>query len=79
MIPNDIDFLARKERCNDMRREAQYAWLIRQAKLQQPRRQSASQRLRSWLGRQLVQWGLKLQHNNLTQLKNLKELAENTD
>jgi len=79
MLPNDIDFLARQERYNEMQREAEREWLITLTKLQQPEQQGILRKLMGWLGGQLIQWGLKLQHDNLTRIKNLEELAENTD
>ena len=79
MLPNDIDFLARQERYNEMQREAEREWLITLTKLQPPEQQRIRRKVMSWLGGQLIQWGLKLQHDNLTRTKNLKELAENTD
>ena len=79
MLPNDIDFLARQERYNEMQREAEREWLITLTKLQQPEQQGIRRKVMAWLGGQLIQWGLKLQHDNLTRIKNLEELAENTD
>ena len=79
MLPNDIDFLARQERYNEMQREAEREWLITLTKLHQPEQQGIRRKVMGWLGGQLIQWGLKLQHDNLTRIKNLKELAENTD
>ena len=78
MLPNDIDFLARQERYNEMQREAEREWLVTLTKLQQPE-QGIHHKVMGWLGGQLIQWGLKLQHDNLTRIKNLEELAENTD
>ena len=79
MLPNDIDFLARQERYNEMQREVEREWLITLTKLQQPEQQGIRRKVMGWLGGQLIRWGLKLQHDNLTQIKSLKELAENTD
>ena len=78
MLPNDIDFLARQERYNEMQREAEREWLITLTKLQQPE-QGIRHKVMGWLGGRLIQWGVKLQHDNLTRIKNLEELAENTD
>jgi hypothetical protein len=79
MLPNDIDFLARKERCQDLMREAEQERWIGVAKLQQPNHPGSWQRGIRWIGLQLIKLGLKLQGYSITQTKNLKELAENTD
>jgi hypothetical protein len=79
MLPNDIDFLARKERCQDLMREAEQERLVEVAKLQQPNQPSLWPRVVRWIGIQLIKLGLKLQDYSITQTKNLKELAENTD
>ncbi|HXV43290.1 MAG TPA: hypothetical protein VEC96_09520 [Anaerolineae bacterium] len=79
MLPNDIDFLIRKERCQDFMREAEQERWIGVVKHQQPNQPSSWQRAVRWVGIQLIELGLKLQGYSITQTKNLKELAENTD
>jgi hypothetical protein len=79
MLPNDIDFLARKERCQDLMREAEQERLVEVAKLQQPNQPSLWPRVVRWIGIQLIKLGLKLQSYCPTQTNNFKELAENTD
>jgi hypothetical protein len=79
MLPNDIDFLTRKERCQDLMREAEQERLIGIAKLQQSKQPGSWQRVVHWMGIQLIKLGLKLQDYGITPTKNLKELAENTD
>jgi hypothetical protein len=79
MLPNDLDFLARKERCQELMREAAQERLIGVAKLQRPNLPNSWQRGIRWIGIQLIKLGLKLQDYGITQTKNLKELAENTD
>ncbi len=75
MLPNDTDYLARKEHFEQLQREAEYDRLIRLAKLQKPKPQNVRQKLSGWIGGQLIRIGLKLQQD---QSKSM-ELAENTD
>jgi hypothetical protein len=60
MFPNNIEFFAREkhqERFQDM----DQIRLVRLAKLRRPGERSALRNINQWLGRRMVQWGLRLQ------------------
>jgi len=65
MLPNDTDFMARKDRAGELLREAERDRLIELVKLQQPTQYNVRLRLLGWIGGQLIQWGLKLQQDKL--------------
>lgn len=65
MLPNDTDFVARKERAGELLREAERERLIELVKLQQPAKHNVRLKLLGWIGGQLIQWGLKLQQDKL--------------
>ncbi|MBE7556246.1 MAG: hypothetical protein HS126_34765 [Anaerolineales bacterium] len=65
MLPNDTDFVARKERAGELLREAERERLIELVKLQQSAQHTVRLRVLGWIGGQLIQWGLKLQQDKL--------------
>lgn len=79
MLPNDRDFLARKEYYKELQREAERARLAEMARLQQPATKKIHRMLRGWIGDQLIRWGLKLQQDKVIPGYKISELAENTD
>ncbi len=56
----EFDFLARKERCKDLIREAEHEHLIQVAR-QQPGNWESHQKIANWLGAQVLKWGSKRQ------------------
>ncbi|MBI1877676.1 MAG: hypothetical protein HYR94_05505 [Chloroflexi bacterium] len=79
MLPNDKEFLARKEHYKALQREVEQARLVELVKLHQPQKEKIYRKLLGWIGGQLIRWGLKLQQDRHTRVNNLTELAENTD
>jgi hypothetical protein len=61
MLPNERDFLVRREHYKDLLREAERARLVRQARAGEERRNLFYRRALTWLGRRLVGWGWHLQ------------------
>ena len=55
------DLLVHQERYKDMLREAESRRLIRQARAEMPQRPPMRYRALGWLGRQLVNWGCRLE------------------
>jgi hypothetical protein len=72
MFPNNIEFFGREkhqERFQDM----EQIRLIRLAKLYQPGAWATFRNLAHWLGRRLVQWGLRLQGYKLNTIRQMEE------
>jgi hypothetical protein len=61
MLPNDVDFLARKERQQELLREAEQERLAEEAKQQQSETKPPLRKAAGWLGDQMVKLGTKLQ------------------
>jgi hypothetical protein len=61
MFPNELEFLVHQEHYKDLLREAERAWLVRQARAGQERRNHLYCRALTWLGGRLVVWGWRLQ------------------
>jgi hypothetical protein len=64
MVPNDRDYLARKEHYDALRQEAERERLIEMARLQQTSQQQLHRQVVVWMANQLIGWGLKLQHHS---------------
>jgi hypothetical protein len=79
MLPNDKEFLARKEYYKELQREAEHARLVDATRFHQPVTKIIHRKLLGWIGDQLIRWGLKLQQDKVTQGYKISELAENTD
>jgi hypothetical protein len=70
MLPNDKEYLVRKEHFQDLQREAEQTGLAGSGQLLQPRRRFRLHlKLIGWMGDQLIHWGLKLQQDKGTQEK----------
>lgn len=64
MIPNNLDVLAWRARSTDLLREAEKARLVMQVRAGQERRHHFRHRALTWLGRQLMAWGRRLQERH---------------
>jgi hypothetical protein len=60
MFPNNIEFFGR-EKHQERFQDVEQIRLVRLAKLHRPGDWEAFRNLTHWLGRQMVQWGLRLQ------------------
>jgi hypothetical protein len=72
MFPSNIEFFAREkhqERFQDM----EQIRLVRLAKLRRPGEWSALRNINQWLGRRMVQWGLRLQGYKLNAIRQTEE------
>ena len=79
MLPNDKDFLARKEYYKELHREAERVRLVEEIRLQNSNAKTIRRELLGWIGDQLIRWGLKLKQDRVIQEYQISELAENTD
>jgi hypothetical protein len=60
MLPSDMDYLVRRERCQDLMREAAHDRLIQEARLGQYDVWESQRRMVGWLRGQMIKWGTKL-------------------
>jgi hypothetical protein len=68
MLPGDLDFMTRKERQQELLREAEREQLIQLAQLSRAGEPKTHRKAAGWLGHQMVKWGSKLQDYGTTSL-----------
>lgn len=61
MLPEDMDYLARKERQKDLLREVEANQLQQKSTRQQERPDRLDRKAAQWVGQQMVRWGQELQ------------------
>lgn len=66
MWQSDIYYLVRKERQQDLLQEIARDQLVQVARQQRSKDQPVSRKIITWLGGQMVKWGVKLQNYNTT-------------
>jgi hypothetical protein len=85
VLPNDRDYIARKERYDELRQEAERDRLIEIAQAHQASQRKLGRKIVVWIANQLIEWGSKLQRqsgldeNKGERLQQFKELVKNTD
>jgi hypothetical protein len=61
MLPEDMDYLARKERQKDLLREVEASQLQQKSTGQQEKPDRLDRKAAQWVGQQMVRWGQELQ------------------
>ena len=61
MLPEDKDYLARKERQKDLLREVEAGQLQQKSSQQREKSDRLDRKAAQWVGQQMVRWGQELQ------------------
>lgn len=75
MFPNNIEFFGR-EKHQERFQDVEQIRLIRLAKLYQPGAWATVRNINHWLGRRMVQWGLKLQGYKFNAIRQIEERVQ---